>query len=154
MSLEISGRIGRAFRLRAGWFKPAAAVVTSTADPTALYLTVSGTSTPIGDYASKATLSLNSDTSEQTGISSTTRLYMSAPRDGSLSFDANHDPALTTLLESTTGFTFYPGGTASGKPVYTSTLSLQPKSETKTANNDANRMTVSLTGPVTRTVVS
>ena|GEM_PF-3953880 len=79
---------------------------------------------------------------------------MASPLDGLLTFDVNYDPALTTILESTTGFTFYPGGTASGKPVYTSTLSLQPKSETKTANNDANRLTVSLTGPVTRTVVS
>jgi len=152
MSVEISGRIGRAFRLRTGWFKPAVTATPTTA--TVLSLTSAGSPTDISGYANSATLALSTDTTDISGITGPARSFMASPLDGLLTFDVNYDPALTTILESTTGFTFYPGGTASGKPVYTSTLSLQPKSETKTANNDANRLTVSLTGPVTRTVVS
>jgi hypothetical protein len=154
MSLELSGRIGRAYRLRAGWFKPATAA-TPTPQPTTthgkstvFYVSVNGTPTNVSSYLKHLELNRKAYPHKTTSLTSTSEQYIPGPTETKIPFNGFFDPSIANYLEQSTQLTFslYPAGTATGQYQFSGTADISAKatqSETSKANEIEGELTMS-----------
>jgi hypothetical protein len=164
MSLEISGRIGRAFRLRAGWFKPADVEPDDPNGPkhgytAVVHLLIPG-DTDVSGHLHDASLHREWKTKDVTPIDATFKEWeIDGPSTGTFKvsgfFDADMDTYLESIEQEIAGFTYAPAGEGTGYVRYTSDAGLTEYSITNTSN-DAVRLdaTFELTASPTREVIA
>ena len=112
----------------------------------------------ISTGATEVSLPRTADTAETSALGTTDKAYIAGMKDAQLNIqgprDATNEGYLDGVLGSSTTFSYFPEGSASGKVKYSGTI-IPTSLDTTTGTGDAARYTFAAqcTGAVTRTVL-